>query len=40
MGGLGTFIELQGSFESERGLYVAEIPGGEALNPERHLYEE
>ena len=39
-GGKGTFIQLVGTFESERGLYVAEIPGGGALNPEKHLYEE
>ena len=39
-GGLGTFIELRGTTELERGNYVAEIPGGAALNPERHLYDE
>ena len=39
-GGKGTFIELVGTFESERGIYVAEIPGGGALEPEHHLYEE
>jgi oxalate decarboxylase/phosphoglucose isomerase-like protein (cupin superfamily) len=39
-GGLGTFIQLQGTFESQRGIYVAEIPGGGALEPEKHLYEE
>ena len=39
-GGLGTFIQMRGTFEAERGIYVAEIPGGGALNPERHLYEE
>jgi quercetin dioxygenase-like cupin family protein len=38
-GGLGAFIELEGTFESERGVYVAEIPGQGALEPERHLYE-
>ena len=40
MGGLGTFIKLRGTSEAERGVYVAEIPGGSALNPEKHLYEE
>ena len=39
-GGVGTFVTLRGSIEAERGIYVAEIPGGGALNPERHLYEE
>lgn len=39
-GGLGTFIQLQATFESMRGVYIAEIPGGAALEPERHLYEE
>ena len=38
-GGNGTFIQLQGTFQSERGIYVQEIPGGQALNPERHIYE-
>ncbi len=40
IGGLGTFIQLRGTFQSQRGIYVAEIPGGGALEPERHLYEE
>ena len=40
MGGLGTFIMMRGTMEGERGVYVAEIPGGGALNPEKHLYEE
>ena len=39
IGGSGTFIEMRGTVESEAGVYVAEIPGGGALNPERHLYE-
>jgi quercetin dioxygenase-like cupin family protein len=39
-GGRGTFIQLRGTFESLRGIYVGEIPGGGALEPERHLYEE
>ena len=39
-GGMGTFIQLMSTVQSEEGIYVAEIPGGGALNPERHLYEE
>ena len=38
-GGLGTFVELKG-MEGFTGTYIGEIPGGQALNPERHLYEE
>src|SRR5262245_47769948 len=40
MGGAGTFIQLTGTFQSQRGIYVVEIPGGQALAPEKHLYEE
>lgn len=39
-GGNGVFLKLDGSFQSERGLYVADIPGGGSLNPEKHLYDE
>jgi quercetin dioxygenase-like cupin family protein len=39
-GGLATFVELRGTFQAERGIYVGEIPGGGALEPERHLYDE
>jgi mannose-6-phosphate isomerase-like protein (cupin superfamily) len=39
-GGLGTFVQLTGTFQSERGIYIGEIPGGQALEPEKHLYEE
>ena len=39
-GGLGTFIEMRGMIEGNRGTYVAEIPGGGALNPEKHVYDE
>ncbi len=40
MGGSGTFIQMLGTIQDERGIYVAEIPGGGALNPERHMYDE
>ncbi len=39
MGGKGAFINLYG-MEGVTGMYVAEIPPGGALEPERHLYEE
>jgi quercetin dioxygenase-like cupin family protein len=40
-GGKGAFIYLQGLKEGGRtGMYVAEIPPGKALDPEKHLYEE
>src|SRR5258706_5614377 len=39
MGGNGTFIQLLGT-EGLWGCYVVEVPGGGALNPEKHLYEE
>jgi quercetin dioxygenase-like cupin family protein len=38
-GGRGAFIELRG-MEGLTGMYVAEVPAGGALQPERHLYEE
>jgi len=38
-GGKGAFIHLYG-MEGITGMYVAEIPPGEALNAERHMYEE
>lgn len=37
--GKGAFIELKG-MEGFTGMYVGEAPPGEALNAERHLYEE
>lgn len=39
MGGRGSFIQLYGT-EAIWGNYVVEIPPADALNPERHLYEE
>src|SRR5262249_1774652 len=39
LGGSGTFIQLRGTFESQRGVDIVEIPGGGALEPEKHLYE-
>lgn len=39
LGGRGAFIQLYG-MEGVTGMYVAEIPAGGALEPERHLYEE
>lgn len=38
--GLGAFIELTGTFQSERGLFVGEIPARSELLPQHHLYEE
>jgi quercetin dioxygenase-like cupin family protein len=39
LGGRGAYVELRGTVEAEVGIYVVEIPGGGALEPERHLYE-
>ncbi len=39
MGGRGHYIQLHGT-EGKWGSYVVEVPGGGALNPEKHLYEE
>ncbi len=39
MGGRGAFIQLYGT-EGLWGCYVIEVPGGGALNVEKHLYEE
>lgn len=40
VGGRGTFIQLDGTKQAGKLVYVAEIPGGGALEPERHLYDE
>ncbi len=39
LGGRGIAIQLLGT-EGLWGMYVVEVPGAGALNPERHLYEE
>ncbi|MBI3013523.1 MAG: hypothetical protein HYY65_00330 [Candidatus Tectomicrobia bacterium] len=39
LGGKGTFVQLHGQ-EYLTGIYVVEIPQGEALHREKHLYEE
>jgi quercetin dioxygenase-like cupin family protein len=39
IGGRGTFIQMLGLYQAQRGMYVVEIPGGKTLYPERHLYE-
>lgn len=39
LGGKGSFIQLFGT-EGIWGMYLVEIPPAQALNPERHLYEE
>jgi oxalate decarboxylase/phosphoglucose isomerase-like protein (cupin superfamily) len=39
-GGNGCFIQLDGLFESERGVYVADVPATGQLLPVKHLYEE
>ncbi|HEY8692395.1 MAG TPA: cupin domain-containing protein [Chloroflexota bacterium] len=39
-GARATFVQLEGTFQSQRGIYVAEIPAAGQLKPEKHLYEE
>jgi hypothetical protein len=39
MGGLGAFVNLLGE-ETLGGNYLCEIPPGESLSPQRHMYEE
>ena len=38
-GGLGAYINLQGTGDCDDA-YVCEIPPGESLQPDRHLFEE
>src|SRR6516164_3857696 len=39
LGGRGCFLNLRG-IESQKGMYVVEVPAAGALNPERHMYDE
>jgi hypothetical protein len=39
LGGNAVFLNLYPLMEGVRGMYVAEIPPGSSLAPERHLYE-
>src|SRR3990172_4391143 len=39
LGGRGSYLYLDG-LASVKGMYVAEVPAGGALNQERHLYDE
>lgn len=38
--GRGAFLELVGTYQAERGMFVCEIPPGEALDVQHHLYEQ
>src|SRR5687768_2284039 len=38
--GLGVFLELDATYQDERGMFVCEIPPGEALDVQHHLYEQ
>lgn len=40
LGGKGTFIQLVATKPAGKLLYVAEIPAGGALEPEKHMYDE
>lgn len=40
MGGRGTFIQLEGTKQEGKLMYIAEIPGGGSLEPEKHMYDE
>ena len=40
MGGAGAFVKMVGTNQGEVGIYVVEVPGGGALEPEKHLYDE
>ncbi len=39
-GSNGCFLEMLGTYQSESGMYVADIPPQKALDPQRHLYPE
>ena len=39
LGGRGCFLHLKG-IESQKGMYVVEVPSAGALNPERHMFDE
>ena len=39
-GGSACFIQMLGTIQAGRGIYVGEIPGGGTWNPERHLFDE
>src|ERR1051325_6875790 len=38
--GKATFVELTGTFQAERGMVVCEIPPGQSLDVQHHLYEQ
>src|SRR6266540_2480617 len=38
--GRGVFLELDGTYQSELGMFVCEIPPGESLDVQHHLYEQ
>jgi len=38
--GLGVFLELDATYQDERGMFVCEIPPGESLDVQHHLYEQ
>src|SRR6266542_344773 len=38
--GRGTFLELDATYQDERGMFVCEIPPGESLDVQHHLYEQ
>ncbi len=38
--GLGAFLDLEGTFQAERGMFVCEIPPGQSLDVQHHLYEQ
>src|SRR5919202_510238 len=39
LGGRGTYLLLEGC-ESIKGMFVVEVPAGDALKPEKHMYDE